>query len=595
MTRQQISKNLILLLVIAFFALNAIFATYHVFFSNRIIPGTKVGKVSIGGLTKTQALAKLKNSAPSQDTKLFFGYKRHTYSASLQELNLQYDWERTIQRAVLQGRSGNLVEDTMAKLKGMVGANKIKPVYTFDEKAFQAFTAKIDGAVNIQKQDAYFELKDNTLAIVPEKEGSIIEIEALSKELQKNFDNLEFKLSDIPVKKVTPEITSSDLQDIQPKVEQIIGAKIDISSNKDGVETVTPTKEQILKYLKFQKTQSAAEKISISVDTTKTGDIVNAANLLVYESPRGKVTKLDGTKVVEFEIEQEGAELDKEAFLKDFTQIVLNPSIKEKDNETAETQKVTLKTISTSAPNNLEKYGIKELIGTGTSKYVGSIASREKNIELATERLNGILVPPGGLFSFNKSVGEISAATGYAQAYVITNGRTVLGDGGGVCQTSTTVFRAALNSGLEIITRHPHAYRVYYYEQESPVGFDASIYQPSLDFVFRNDTDNFILLQTSFNREEKKLTYEIYGTPDGRRVEISKPSLTDQIAPPEPKEIEDPNLPKGQKVQTEHATWGAKAMFTRKVLDADGDSLHNDTFTSVYRPWGDVYMVGTKE
>lgn len=594
MTQQQLSKNFILLFILAFFAVNAIFATYHIFFSNRIIPGTKVGKVSIGGLTKTQALAKLQNSAPSADTKLFFGYKNHTYSASLQELNLQYDWERTIQQAVLQGRSGNFVTDTVAKLKGLVGANKIKPVYTFDEKAFQAFTAKIDGAVNIQKQDAYFELKNDKLNIVQEKEGSIIEIETLSKELQQNFDNLEFKLSNIPVKKVTPQITSADLQQIQPQVEKIINSKIEISSNKDDVQTVTPTKEQLLKYLKFQKTQSAAEKINISVDTTKTGDIVNSANLLVYESPRGKVTKLEGTKVVDFEIEQEGAELDKEAFLSDFSEAVLNPITSESD-ETTESTKITLKTISTSAPNNLDKYGIKELIGSGTSKYVGSIASREKNIELATERLNGILVPPGGLFSFNKSVGEISAATGYAQAYVITNGRTVLGDGGGVCQTSTTVFRAALNSGLEIITRHPHAYRVYYYEQESPVGFDASIYQPSLDFVFRNDTDNFILLQTSFNREEKKLTYEIYGTPDGRRVEISKPVLSDQIAPPEPKEVEDPNLPKGQKVQTEHATWGAKASFTRKVLDADGDSIHNDTFTSVYRPWGDVYMVGTKE
>ncbi len=590
MTRQQISKNLILTLTVSFFALNAFFITYHVFFSQRIIPGTKVGKVSIGGLTPNQALAKLEKAAPAPDTKIFFGYKAHTYDASLEEINLQYDWNKTIQTAVAQGRTGNILKDTQAKLKGLFGINKIKPAYTFDEEAFQAFTAKIDGAVNIQQMDAYFELKNDQLVIVPQQEGSVIEIKTLSLELRKNFDNLEFKLSNIPVKKVNPDIYESDLKSVQPDVEKIINAQIVIKANNDNAETVSPTKEQLLKYLKFQKTQSAAKKIDISIDPTKTSDIVNQANLLVYHSPRGKVEADKDGKVTSFEIIKDGAELDKNTFLNDFGETVLHP------NEDAdEPVQITLKTTSTSGPNDEEKYGIKELLGTGTSKYVGSIPSREKNLLLATERLDGILVPPGGLFSFNKNVGEISGANGYAQAYVILQGRTVLGDGGGVCQTSTTMFRVALNSGLEIVTRHPHAYRVYYYEQESPVGLDASIYQPTSDFVFRNDTENFILIQTKSDNEKKQLTYEIYGTPDGRRVEISKPVLTDQIAPPETQRIDDPTLPKGQVVQTEHATWGAKASFTRKVVDADGDAIHSDTFTSVYRPWADVFMVGTKE
>ncbi len=590
MTQQQLSKNLILAFVISFFALNAFFITYHVFFSNRIIPGTKVGRVSIGGLTPNQALTKLEKSAPAPDTKIFFGYKTHTYDASLEEINLQYDWAKTIQTAVEQGRTGNVIADTQAKLKGLFGANKIKPAYTFDEEAFQAFTAKIDGAVNVQQMDAYFELKNDQLVIVPEKEGSVIEIKTLSQELRKNFDNLEFKLSNIPVKKVDPDIYEADLKEVQPEVEKIMGGQIVIKANNDNSETVTPTREQLLKYLKFQKTQSAAKKIDISIDPTKTSDIVNQANLLVYESPRGKVETDNDGKVTKFEIVKDGAELDKEVFLNDFSDAVLHPN-----EDAEEVKEITLKSVSTAGPNDAEKYGIKELLGTGTSKYVGSIPSREKNLLLATERLDGILVPPRGLFSFNKSVGDISAENGYAQAYVILQGRTVLGDGGGVCQTSTTMFRAALNSGLEIVTRHPHAYRVYYYEQDSPVGLDASIYQPTSDFVFRNDTENFILIETYGDNEKKQLTYKIYGTPDGRRIEMSKPVLTDQIAPPETQRIEDPTLPKGQVVQTEHATWGAKASFTRKVVDADGDTIHSDTFTSVYRPWADVFMVGTKE
>jgi len=590
MILKQANKPLILAILIAFFSINAFFITYHLFFANKIIPGTKVGNVSLSGLTPEQALKKLTSSAPKPNTKLFFGYKTHTYEATLEEINLQYDWEATIQTAIDQGRTGNFINDSKAKLKGLVGHNQIKPTYTFDEEAFQAFTAKIDGAVNIQRKDAYFELKNNNLTIIPEKEGSMIEIQALSKELRKNFDNLEFKLSNIPVKKVEPNIRQADLEQILPVVEKTLARQIIIRTNNNSLETITLTKEQILKYLKFQKTQSTAQKIDFSLDPTKTNDIILAANLLVYESPRGKVETDKQGNVTEFEIIEHGVELDKDTFLTDLNSALTSPS-----EDDIVTREIVLKTISTATPNEEEKYGIKKLLGAGTSMYVGSIASREKNLLLATERLDGILVPPQGVFSFNKSVGEISAATGYSQAYIIKEGRTVLGDGGGVCQTSTTMFRAALNSGLEIVTRHPHAYRVYYYEQESPVGFDASIFQPGLDFVFKNDTQNFILIHTKSDNDNKRLTYEIYGTPDGRRVEVSDPILSNQIAPPEAQRIEDPTLPKGQVVQTEHATWGARASFARKVLDADGDVIHNDTFTSVYRPWADVYLVGTKE
>ena len=95
-------------------------------------------------------------------------------------------------------------------------------------------------------------------------------------------------------------------------------------------------------------------------------------------------------------------------------------------------------------------------------------------------------------FSFNDAVGDISAATGYQSAYIIKDGRTVLGDGGGVCQISTTLFRAVLNSGLKITAREPHSFRVSYYEP--PVGMDATIYDPAPDLKFVNTYNTPILI-----------------------------------------------------------------------------------------------------
>ncbi len=237
--------------------------------------------------------------------------------------------------------------------------------------------------------------------------------------------------------------------------------------------------------------------------------------------------------------------------------------------------------------------GIKELVGLGTSKYEGSIANRIYNIELTAKKINGVLIPPGEIFSFNQTVGEISSATGFKQAYVIKSGKTVLDDGGGVCQVSTTLFRAALNAGLPIVKRVAHAYRVHYYEEDSPPGIDATIFYPSVDLKFKNDTPGNILIQAQASRD-LKLTISFFGTSDGRESQISTPVILSQTPPPPELRQDDPTLPKGTIKQVDFAAWGANITFKRRVTRGD-QVLIDETFRSNYKPWQAIYLVGTKE
>lgn len=253
--------------------------------------------------------------------------------------------------------------------------------------------------------------------------------------------------------------------------------------------------------------------------------------------------------------------------------------------------KVLKPNITTEKVNSL---GIKELLSTGTSFFQHSIPNRVFNIKLAAERLNGILVKPGETFSFNKALGDVSAFTGYQQAYIIKDGKTILGDGGGVCQVSTTLFRALLNAGLPILERHAHAYRVSYYEQASPPGLDATIYSPTVDLKFKNDTGSYILIQTSINPDVQELTFSLYGTRDGRVVTLGKPIVTNQIAPPEDFYQDDPTLPKGTIKQVDFKAWGARVTFTRAVTK-NGKQYISETYTSNFRPWQAIYLRGTKE
>lgn len=307
--------------------------------------------------------------------------------------------------------------------------------------------------------------------------------------------------------------------------------------------------------------------------------------------PVDAIFKMEKGKVTSFKLSQDGRVVDIPRLKEElFDRIV---SVSNSDTPQTFTVPIPLKTVQPAVATD-KRMGIVELIGRGVSSFHGSIPNRAYNINLAASRVHGTLVKPGETFSFDKTIGDISKLTGYKEAYVIQNGKTVQGDGGGVCQVSTTLFRALLNAGLPITERNPHAYRVGYYEQNSPPGIDAAIYTPTVDLKFKNDTNATILIQAIPDMENYELAFELYGTKDGRIVTMTKPVITGETPAPEPRYEDDPTLPKGQVKQVDFAAAGARVYFTRTVTK-DGKVLLSDKFTSNYRPWQAVYMRGTKE
>ncbi len=250
---------------------------------------------------------------------------------------------------------------------------------------------------------------------------------------------------------------------------------------------------------------------------------------------------------------------------------------------------VVLPSVTTEMVNS---FGIKELIGRGYSEFAHSIPGRIHNVILAASRLNGVLIKPGETLSFNKAVGDVSASTGYQTAYIIKDGRTVLGDGGGVCQVSTTLFRAALAAGLPIKERRAHAYRVAYYEQAGfKAGLDATVFSPTVDLKIVNDTPGYILIQTKPDAQNLSLTFELYGTSDGREAEIINHVVSGITSPPAPLYQDDPTLPAGAVKQVDFAAWGAKASFLYRVTRG-GVVINEQTFSSNFRPWQAVFLRG---
>jgi vancomycin resistance protein YoaR len=237
------------------------------------------------------------------------------------------------------------------------------------------------------------------------------------------------------------------------------------------------------------------------------------------------------------------------------------------------------------------KFGIKELVAQGVSNFKGSAPGRILNIQTATAQFEGIVIPPGRTFSFDQNLGDVVEANGYDDAYVIFADRTILGPGGGVCQVSTTVFRAAFWGGYPIVERWAHAYRVGYYEP--PVGLDATVFSPVVDFKFKNDGDTYLLIQTQVDLKTTTLTFNLYGTKPNRTVEMEDP-VVENVVPHGPAVYtDDPSLKKGVVKQVDTAHDGEDVTIYRRIL-VNGQLVKRDRFFSRYQPWVARYQVGTK-
>jgi vancomycin resistance protein YoaR len=218
--------------------------------------------------------------------------------------------------------------------------------------------------------------------------------------------------------------------------------------------------------------------------------------------------------------------------------------------------------------------------------YYSGTTDRITNLQLGVRALDGALVAPGGTFSLNEAIGERTEDRGFRPAPVIIGNEYAEEVGGGTSQVATTAFNAAWEAGLEITERHPHSLYISRYQ----LGRDATVYWPSLDLKFVNDTDTWVLVKGF--AESDGISIAIYGG-ESRRVESSSTPLV--VTGPVPVErIEDPTLAKGKTVTEEEGSAPTKTSATREVYSAGGDILRSETWSTSYDGEERVVRVGTK-
>lgn len=552
-------------------------------YQNRLYENTYINSIDVSGKdiqTSIKILEEHKEVLGSH--KFTLSIDDISLASTSAELGYTTDFTMAVNDVFTKQHENNQVINKVNSLLAFFKKTQVTAPKSYDLEKLKNFMSLFNKKVELIGSNPVVELKvsgsPNSIVVDPGKPGRELNKISTSKtileELQKENFNVTAKIAS----------TSTVLSDEQ--IEQTIKR-----AEKFISKQVTVKAEDHKYYLDDKKLVSFINPIGEYFETLILEDINEWAEE-IDRTPQNAIFEYDPDtlEVTEFVPDKEGLEVD----VNQSSTLILNwLSSIEKENEVEDSIQLTLqKTKPEMSLDKTNDLGINERIGFGESYYYHSIPNRIHNVGITAERISKVIIPPGEEFSFNKTVGEVSSRTGYRSAYVISGGKTVLGDGGGVCQVSSTLFRSVLDAGLDVTKRLQHSYRVSYYELNSDPGFDATVYSGDVDFRFINDTPNYIMLLSYNNPEKLYMNIEIYGTNDGRVSEVHDYKKWGQVGPPASEYYPTSDLPTGVTRQVDWAVSGIKAEFTHTVKDKDGNIIHDDTYYSNYRPWSAKYMIG---
>jgi len=568
--------------------------SFEIKYYNRFLPNIFVAGESVGGKTYEQVLNDFKQKeAKIKKNGLILNFEG---SKGIQKISIPISTTGFTSDNSIEYFTLNNWENDLQKAYKWV--HKKNPFYFLQEQFRLIFGKKnFNFSTNIQREaisslldnelkgflkdsaPASFLSIENKLTITKEKIGEIIKKEEVLNILEKKltqFDTTPIDIKtiiDIPTIRRTHLIPFLNFAENFSKETTLVFQYQEHKWNIKGTKLIT--------WLTIK------EENKLSIDNLKLENYLkNTVSEYIDSPPKNSRFKIQKGKLVEIVSGKAGNIIDIDNLIQKIEKIISDAQINlipaNKINLPIEIIKVKPKITQ----ETINKYLIKNLVGEVRTSFQGSSTSREHNIKIGVEAIDGILIAPDAEFSTIASIGPVTEKEGYLKETVIKKDKTAKEFGGGLCQVATTLFRLALNSGLPITERMNHRFVVQYY---NPVGIDATIYGPHPDFRFINDTNGYLLLQARV--ENKQVIMELYGQKDGRTVEISKPVLTNRIPAPTPKYISSMELPFGQTKCSEMPHEGITANFLYTVNYPDG-TIKKRNFLSIYQPWQKVCLVG---
>lgn len=545
---------------------------YRASLNGKLYENVYVNDRNLGGLTRDGARATLAETLdPYLNGPVTLTNDGKQWTPKLDDLGMRIDLDRTVDEAYHAGRSGGPVGQLWRAFQMRHGAKEYVPLYVqVDNPTLDAYLDGLQAQLGTPPRDATIGVKGNQVVVTPGADGTKLDRDLLRQQLLDNTAHLKGTSFALPVTFASPAVTTDAAEQAKARADALVAAPLSLTFNDRKWDL---SRDALVAALRFGPNLDA--RVEAGAFTAR----LNAIAGELKQEPKNAVVGWDGQLVVR-QPAKNGQRLN------------LEESLARINAWTGDVRAIPL-VVEVQKPritDDVGALGITTRLGRGVSNFSGSDAARAHNIAVAAGYLDDTVVAPGEVFSFLDAIGEISTARGYKEGYVILAEQTVPGVGGGVCQVATTMFRAAMFSGLPIEERNPHAYLVRYYEQGGyPVGLDAAVFEPGVDLKFRNETDKYMLVKTAI--DSGNLYISIYGPDLGYKVEIGDPVIKNKKDAPDDEYEVDPTLPPGTKKQVEFAKSGEDVSITRTVRSRDGNVVRQAAFNTHYQAWPNKFLV----
>lgn len=562
---------------------------FRLMYNDRIYPSVVVGDVPVGGLTAQQAEARIdERAAELERGTIAFAYGGKTWTPTLSELGATVETDRSVRQALSLGRN-NDAASRFAFTGDILRGDQLVSLRTrVEPTALNAWYDQVDRDLGQPAVDAEIVVDGTDVTISPDATGIVVDRDAATDTILASLTALTPVQGELPTVVAEPRIRAADLEPMRDDVREALSKPVRAQFEGQDWRIEAETLSQFLTVTSTYTDGKAG--VDLAVDQKALSAVLREQFTgEINRSPvDARVAWSDTDGLIALEPSTDGITLKSTEFARVVSESFLDDH-----------QRVNIPVVVTKPEidsNNLEALQINERLGRGDSNFEGGTNERDTNIEVGVGLMNGTLVKPGGIFSFNEAVGEITADKGYVEASVVVGERTGKDIGGGICQVSTTVFRAALLGGMPIEEWHPHTYRIQGYERDGwGPGYDASILQwgsdPAQwgDFKFQNPTDGWLLVESWVAYPH--VIVNIYGKDIGTTVEITERFQNKVVEEYEDLEVVKEDLPAGTIRQTEYPLEGYEVAFVRVMKDKDGNVIAEREFYTNFKGRGNVYEV----
>jgi vancomycin resistance protein YoaR len=557
---------------------------------DRILPGVRVLGVAVGGLTRAEAAATLsQRSAAILDQPIELRAGPRHWATSPRAVGARLDPLDLATAAYSVGHEGPAATRVRAQLRTLRADTDVPITSSADGAAIDVVLARIAADVDRTPKEAVLDLaEDGTITFATSETGEALDRSSartlVNGALTEGLPNVE-----LPTRTLSPAIATEQVAAAHERLVRMLHDPTPIHLSAAD-KTWTVERPELLSMVTLNPAGPTSPASVELQDEPLQAIVQRAAHDVDQESRDARFTLSNGQLNV-LRPSLEGRAVNQQAAAD-----LLKSRIEAGERTVALPVDVVRPAVASEDAANL---GIRELIDESTTAFAGAIPEKAHNIQLAAARLNGVVVPPGGTFSFNKEVGPTTLEAGFQWGFGLTTSgpsggvHTVPSVAGGICQVATTLFQPVFWAGYQLEERYWHLYWIPSYTSRGIVGLDATVDSDAgLDLKWINPTDKPVLIQASTDAEH--VTFRLYGQKPAWSVHVDEPLISNRVtADPTPDVQPESSLPWGRVLAVESARDGFDVVLDRHVVPNDGHPARELVLKSVYAPSHTVTLVGT--